>query len=307
MIAKELLKSRQALPLELKETLSSIKIKEYYHAMGGKVYVSFSGGKDSTVLLHLVRSIFPDVKAVFSDTGLEFPEIREFVKSTTNVIWVKPKLSFREVTQIWGFPVISKSQSRYIHDVQNPTKRNKNTIKLRMTGISKNGEKNKNGNYTISKKWKFLINAPFKISDKCCDILKKEPLDSYAKKTNQSPFIGTLACESMMRTNGYLKTGCNSFNNKTPKSTPIAFWTEKDIWAYIKKYNLDYSEIYNMGYKRTGCVFCMFGVHLEKSDNRFQKLQRTHPNLHNYCINKLDLKKVLEYINVPYESDRLLF
>lgn len=93
------LKYLQSLPLEEKIQKSVARIIEWYEAWGGQVAVSFSGGKDSTVLLNLVRKIYPEVPACFSDTGLEFPEIREFVKSIDNVIWVKPKLTFAQVIE----------------------------------------------------------------------------------------------------------------------------------------------------------------------------------------------------------------
>ena len=83
-------------------------ITEWYKHWEEKVYVAFSGGKDSTVLLHLVRSIYPEVPAVFSDTGLEYPEIKAFVRSVENVVWLRPKMSFKEVIEKYGYPVVSK-------------------------------------------------------------------------------------------------------------------------------------------------------------------------------------------------------
>ena len=80
------LKIRQALPLEAKIRMTEIRIREWVNEYGiDGVYVSFSGGKDSTVLLHIARQIYPDIKAVFVDTGLEYPEIRQFVKTFDNV------------------------------------------------------------------------------------------------------------------------------------------------------------------------------------------------------------------------------
>lgn len=96
-ISHDELLERQKWPLQQKIEYSQIKIIEFYNHYNGQVYISFSGGKDSTVLLHLTRLIIPNIEAVFIDTGLEFPEIRDFVKNTENVIWIKPKMSFKEV------------------------------------------------------------------------------------------------------------------------------------------------------------------------------------------------------------------
>ena len=100
------LKQKQSLPLTQKIRLSEKRIEQWYNHWHGQVYVAFSGGKDSTVLLHLVRSMYPNVPAVFSDTGLEYPEIREFVKSINKVIWIKPQKTFKEVIEKYGYPVI---------------------------------------------------------------------------------------------------------------------------------------------------------------------------------------------------------
>ena len=108
------LKQKQSLPLEAKIAMTLRRIREWYEYWDGNVYVSFSGGKDSTVLLHLVRQYYPGVPAVFSDTGLEFPEIREFVKTVPNVTWLRPALTFKKVIEKHGYPVISKEQAQWI-------------------------------------------------------------------------------------------------------------------------------------------------------------------------------------------------
>jgi len=291
-ITLQTLRQRQAMPLELKERFTETRIRQWHEFFQGKVYVSFSGGKDSTVLLHQVRKIYPDVPAIFSDTGLEYPEIREFVKTIQGVVWVKPKMTFRQVIEKYGYPIISKTQSQYLYEC-----RNTNSEKLR--NLRLNGSYK--GNFKISEKWKFLIDAPFKISNTCCDILKKFPMKQYEKETNRKPIIGIMAGESFRRETNYMKYGCNAFDKNNPNSMPLSFWTEKDVWEYIKKYSIPYSKIYDMGYTRTGCMFCMFGVHLEKGENRFQRMKKTHPKQWDYCINKLGLKKCLDFIKVKYE------
>lgn len=109
------LRQFQALPLDIKIRKTEIRIREWYEHWEGNVYVSFSGGKDSTVLLDIVRRLYPDVPAVFSDTGLEYPEIKEFVKTFPNVTIVRPKHSFKEILTKYGYPIISKEVAECVH------------------------------------------------------------------------------------------------------------------------------------------------------------------------------------------------
>jgi 3'-phosphoadenosine 5'-phosphosulfate sulfotransferase (PAPS reductase)/FAD synthetase len=294
------LTQRQNLPLDVKVGLTKTKIRQFYQGNSGNVYVAFSGGKDSTALLHLVRSVYPDVPAVFVDTGLEYPEIKDFVKSIPNVITIRPKMDFYSVIKKYGYPVISKKVSRQIRDIKNPTDRNKATRNLYLTGMKQDGTKTKV--FKLSNKWKKLIDAPFNVSEQCCDIMKKEPMHRYEKETGRKCFVGTMASDSMQRASSYLATGCNNFEKGM--SIPMAFWLEKDVWEYIKLNELPYCKIYDTGIKRTGCIYCCFGVHLEKSPNRFERMKVSHNNLYNYCIDKLEIGKVLDFVNVPYGKEK---
>lgn len=292
------LRQRQNFDLNQKIELTKIAIRQFYDFFDGQVYVSFSGGIDSTVLLDIVRSLYPDVEAVFVDTGLEDPFIRNFVKTISNVTWLRPKMTFLEVIEKRGYPVISKEQAHYIQQYRECS--TQHTRDMRWNGI--------NGKFKISEKYKFLCGAPFKISDACCNILKKNPLHHYTKVSGKRPFIGTMASDSSVRERRYLREGCNSFAKAgAEQSTPLGFWTESDIWQYIQEKHLPYSCIYDKGVRHTGCIFCMFGIMYDKG-NRFRVLKAIHPELYNYCMNKLAIKQVLDYINqnLP-EKDRIVY
>jgi 3'-phosphoadenosine 5'-phosphosulfate sulfotransferase (PAPS reductase)/FAD synthetase len=302
----------QRLPLEKKIDESIRLILEWHGHWAGLIYVSFSGGLDSSLLLHLARQAYPDIPAVFADTGLEYPEIREFVGTHRLVETVRPKMSFREVLEKYGYPVVSKEQAKYIEEIRHS--KSEKLINLRLNGgMLPNGKAGRFGK--LSEKWKFLIDAPFKISAKCCDMIKKAPLIAYERRSGRWPMTGEMAAESRRRTTNCLMYGFNGFARKRPKSLPLGFWTKQDALRYIKEFSVPYCSLYGeiseesgklraTGLPGTGCVYCMFGVHLEKNENKFVRLKRTHPHLWEYCIYTLGLGKVLDYIGVPYSSVR---
>ena len=111
----ERLKELQALPLDRKIQITQTRIIEWYQHYNGQVCVSFSGGKDSTVLLHIARQLYPSIPAVFSNTGLEYPEIQRFVKSFDNVDIVTPSMNFGEVISTYGYPLIGKEVAEAIY------------------------------------------------------------------------------------------------------------------------------------------------------------------------------------------------
>lgn len=292
------LKYMQSLPLERKIEMTAQRIRGWYEYYNGNVAISFSGGKDSTVLMHIARNHFLcdfDIKGVFVDTGLEYSEIRKFVKTFDNVEIIRPKMRFDEVIKTYGYPVISKTVA---HNVR--CARNEPNGKIVQNCFCEE----KTGPYAMAK-WNDLRFVDFNIDDRCCDIMKKQPMHEYSKKNGVYFMTAEMACESTKRTDTWLHHGCNGFDMKYPKSTPMAFWTEQDVLEYIYKYNLPIAETYGevietecqytfegeqckyatTGCDRTGCMFCAFGLHLEKGKTRFQRLKKTHPKQYNYCLN----------------------
>jgi len=300
----------QAWPLERKIQVTQAKILEWHHHYGGNCAVSFSGGLDSTVLLDIARRAFPDMPAVFVFTGLDYPEIRDFVKSVPNVDWLYPKVPFHKIIEKYGFPAVSKDVSKRIYYAR----RGRQWAIQHLQGLNADGTQSKyNERY---KKWAYLVDAPFLMSDKCCYHLKEVPLLRYERQTGRAPIIGTLASESARRQTAYLKFGCNAFRKCRPKSTPLGFWLKSDILTYLKLTGIPYASIYGdivtnpktgkletTSAERTGCMFCLYGVHLEKKPNRFQRMAVEHPKQYDYCINRLGCGAVLDYLDVPYKPD----
>jgi len=302
---------RKNLPYELKLQLTEKRIRDWSDYWQGNVYVSFSGGLDSTVLLHFVRKVLGNnIPAVFANTGLEYPELVEFVKNFENVTIIKPKKSFRQVINEEGYPLVSKETAQKIRKL-----RHGNLCDRYKNYLLHGDERGSIGK--LAEKWKILLDAPFDTSEKCCDVMKKKPFKEYHKQTDRYPFIGITQDEGFQRQRQYEKTGCNVYEAGSPKSQPMGFWTKQDVLRYAVENNIQicsvYGEIkqkknglyYTTGVERTGCMYCAFGCHLEKCPNRFQKMQTSHPQLYEYCMRDwgkggLGMAKVLDYINVPY-------
>lgn len=299
------LKYFQSLPLERKIDRTGLLIHSWWEYYNGNVAVSFSGGKDSTVLLDIARNHplygHKDMKGVFEDTGLEYPEIRQFVKTFDNVDIIRPKMRFDEVIKTYGYPIISKEVSKILYYARVGGKYGDECMQ------KLNGKllyKGKPSPYNAAK-WKPLLDTDFNISDRCCGVMKKTPSHEYSQKNGVYFMTAEMAAESRLREMSWLRNGCNGFDMKIPKSTPMAFWTEQDVLEYIYKYNLPIAEPYGevietecqytfdgeqckyatTGCDRTGCMFCAFGAHLEKGITRFQRLKQTHPKQYDYCLN----------------------
>lgn len=164
---------------------------------------------------------------------------------------------------------------------------------------------------SIFNKEKYLPVArdlPVKVSHKCCDKLKKSPLNKYKRNNKVAPILGTMAEESRIRMQGWIRTGCNAW--ESGKSQPMSFWTSQDVLEYIVSRGIEICSVYGdivavdedgyeyppinlmgeygklkcTGCDRTGCVYCGFGFQNDKGETRFQRLARTHPKLYEFAL-----------------------
>lgn len=291
------LRERQKWTLNQKIDHSLGVIDQFISRLDGRVYLGFSGGKDSTVLLDLCRIIKPDIKAVFCNTGNEYPDIVKFVRELKNtngynIEIIYPKLKPREVLERYGFPLISKEVSEKLFYI----KYHKNSMRAK---IAMGLEPSKL--YKLSQKWINFSTEKYDISNTCCKKLKKEPFAIYDKENGLHPILGIMASESMQRQTTYLKNGgCNIFNkNGKNKSLPLSIWLEDDIWSYIRNRNLKIADIYYKGAKRTGCMFCGYGCQF-KDDNRLKMVYELYPKWYetfmNYTNNGVTYREALRKV-----------
>lgn len=275
---------KKNLPLRLKVKMAKGKLQNFHHLTHGEMYVSYSGGKDSMVVLELTRELFPDTPAVFFHTGLEWPEIVKSIRKTGNCEIQHARISVREVIAKYGYPVISKEQAGYIERIR------------KTHSASALHNYTERGRYSLSKKWKFLIKAPFKISDSCCQHLKKGPARIFEQRTGLKPILGLKANDSERRLHNYLQRGCIYVGKKTTICNPISIWTDEDCWQFIRERKLKPPSIYEEGnLSSTGCMYCMFGP-FQDVIRKYSLLHKKHPKLFNYCYNKLGCREVLKFI-----------
>ena len=191
---------------------------------------------------------------------------------------------------------------------------------------------NKDRSMYSQAKYKFMLDSPFEISNRCCSVMKKEPFHRYAKRNKVVFITAQMASESRLRTQKWLQNGCNGFDLRNPISNPMSFWTEQDVLLYIYQNHIPIASVYGevvkevevdgqldfedlgifelerptlrtTGCSRTGCMFCGFGCHLEPpGEGRFERLKVTHPKIYDYIMRPweeggLNYKEVIDWLN----------
>lgn len=239
-------------------------IREAYEKNNGKIYISCSFGKDSTILRDIALRLYPDLPVVFSNTTNERQEIIQYMKKHPNVIVVTPEKSFKEVIETEGFPLVSKEVSQKTNELKHT-----NGYRTRMLRYYGNNK----GDSVLSKKWHSLAEQPFDISSKCCKILKKDALEKWAKKEGLKPLIALMSDESRLRQQLSL------YGKDDGKKKIYPFlrtgWTQADVWEYARQYDIRFAECYYdrvvngiliKALKQSGCEYCHYGEHLEDGD-----------------------------------------
>jgi len=347
------LEKEQARDLDYKIGKAVDAVKEALAVCKHRAAIAFSGGKDSTVLWHLIRTHFPQYAyktvIIYGNTSVEYPECLKFarwlarewgqgqfhealparttssgykykaqreilqyliatgkvnevlkddgkLKSTAaleaacpphlrekfereKLIWPEgTRMSYWWCVDQYGWPLLGKAFSR---------------LKARRINIDcflRFSESQSDDPKLLAY---YDVLRQVKISQACCDVLKKEPSERLQAELDVDViFKGLMAAESQARemnfvTRGYLFKSSRPYLGGDPfwHCNPISIWTDDDIWAYIRRFNVPYSKLYDMGWtdkdgkfhkiKRNGCIGC--GTDLLYPNNHMSMLRRTHP------------------------------
>ncbi len=230
-----------------------------------KAYISFSGGKDSTVVHHLIDMALPNnqIPRVYFNTGIEYKAVFDYVKKLAandkRIVIVNSGMNIKNMLNKVGYPFKSKEHSLYLSIFQNSG--NTKTV---------NRYLNKGNRFECPERLKYQFASDFKIkvSNKCCFELKKKIAEKWSKENGKTITItGMRQGEGGLR--GTLK-GCAVFADdkckELKKFHPLFPCDENFVNEFIKRNNIELCELYYPPYnfKRTGCVCCPYSVNLQE-------------------------------------------
>lgn len=301
------------------------RVEELYYETNGKCYVSFSGGKDSTILLALIKLCeevytIPQnaIPAVFSNTGIELGVTINFVDWVkenyySNVQIIRPIKPFDWVMKNEGKPIKSKMKSKDLEQ-WHYGKRSDALKMLMLQGAVKTGKFSHK--HVIGDKDLHMLHDDFDIvpSNKCCDWMKKKPFEKYAKESDMKGcYQGIRVAEEGARDSAAktrLMHGgklCTWVKNGVIQKAPIIDWTDDDVEQFIREYNVPLSDAYTKyGFRRTGCMACPYGKQVDKD---LDYLYHHEPNRYKAAMYWLKDVYIAQNVVLPfdkeYEQDRV--
>jgi len=235
--------------------------------------VAWSGGKDSTCLLHLVLEQEPDIDVMYNDTGVEFPETRAFVEEIASAWQINlhvakpPPGTFWWCVEKYGFPLLGKR----------------------------------------TRSWQEIKEIPgIRTSNKCCYYCKEKPSRLTCRELGiDLLFLGIMAAEGMVRKWGWYERGdfYHVAKEGAWKVHPLSIWTDEDVWEYTRQAELPVWPLYSQGHRRNGCWPCCMDMAFD--DNHLQALHRTHPKLWRYLIVDRGLGEMLVQIKLGLNQGQL--
>ena len=244
------------------------RITTLYYQTNGYCYLGFSGGKDSTIVLALIKQLELGIPAVFCDTRIELDATYNFVRWVNDNYYpvkiIQPEKSFSQVLKEYGKPVKSKLRSHVLRAYQNnpECKSAKQLFNKKVYRVS------------IANKDFHILHPDFKIkvSPACCDVLKKKPFATYAIENDMEGYFtgeriaegGARAAQAEKRVKEG-KSICTKISGNYIAKAPIIDWSDEMVEEFIRRENVPLSEAYTKyGMKRTGCCCCPFSKELDE-------------------------------------------
>lgn len=303
--------------LDLAVTNAMHRIEDLYHETDGHCYVSFSGGKDSTVLLALIKmcediyTIPPNsIPAVFSNTGIELGVTVDFVKWVkenwyTNVQIIRPIKPFAWVMEHEGKPVKSKMKSKDLHQYHC----GKRTELLLLLLLGQSGTGKMSAKHKLGDRDMHMMHDSFPIvpSNRCCDWMKKKPFEKYSKENGMlGNMQGIRIAEGGAResaANVRLRSGgklCTWVKGGVIQKAPIIDWTDEELEQFVTVYNVPLSKAYTeFSFDRTGCMACPYSKHI---DHDLEYLYRFEPNRYKAAMHWLKDVYIAQDVRLPFDE-----
>ena len=292
------------------------RIEELWHETDGKCCVSFSGGKDSTVLLALIKmcqDIYTvgDIPAVFSNTGIEMGVTVDFVKWVKdnwypNVVKIRPEHPFPWVLQNYGKPMKSKMKAHDLHQWHCGAR----TDALLLLLLGRSGTGKASAKHLLADKDLHMVHDNFDIvaSEHCCTWMKKRPFEKYTKDNEmKGTMLGVRMGEGGVRENAALKrlsTGgklCTWVKHGVIQKAPIIDWAEDEIDEFIETYHVPLSKAYTeFNFKRTGCCACPFALDV---DRNLEYLFNHEPNRYKAMMFWLNDVYIAQNVKLPFDPN----
>lgn len=280
-------------PLDKKISLSNKiitkSLKEYHNQV-----VYWSGGKDSTIVLELVRRKYPDIPVVFVDTGVLFPETLDFVDKISNdwrlnIKFIKTKeYDFWKIGEKYGWPIFGKNVAS-------------NVERSRRSG---------NRRKQLNKFENFLLDIQAKISTRCARHLLENPGLQYEKEHKVNlKFIGIRALESRARVRLWVDHGDlypvkHYYGKNKPiyKSSPLSIWTDEDVDHYYINNKIPLCSLYTKGYRRNGCWTCAMAIKFGQLERLYQYNNRKYNKLVYKTPMGEEIRRIIRLINKNKEN-----
>ena len=263
----------------LMDRIAKIQAINEQYDLEHNAYISFSGGKDSTILHYLIDLALPNntIPRVFSNTGIEYKFIREFVEGLAatdpRIYIINAGVNLKKMWETEGYPFKSKMHSHIVGMFQKGYQNKSLMEYINGTRINEKGKEVKPFNICPSiLKYQFEDNFKIKIGEKCCSRLKKQPMKNYANKNKKTIYITGMRSEEGGRRQ---QINCTAFKNNELKAFhPLLVISEEWEDEFVKRYNIKLCKLYYPPYNftRTGCKGCPFALNLQEDLDAMEDL-----------------------------------